>query len=255
MTGTLAAIYRHPLKAIGREALAQAVLTAGAALPWDRAYAMAHAGARTADLEDPWGHKMNYLRGVTGPQLMAVTSTLDPETRRLTLRHPKCAELTVDLSTPDAASAALVAWLTPLWPSDAPAPTRLIHHPGRAQTDVPEPWLALNNHASHRAVAQKLGRADLSMHRWRGNLWIEGLAPWEEFDWIGQDLRVGGAVVRVECAITRCKATMANPETGRRDADTLGALQDGWGHTDFGVYARVLEGGTIRVGDPVERVS
>jgi len=45
---------------------------------------------------------------------------------------------------------------------------------------------------------------------------------------------------------------MANPETGRRDADTLGALENGWGHTDFGVYAEVTQTGMIRPGDSVE---
>ncbi|HMO09219.1 MAG TPA: molybdenum cofactor biosysynthesis protein, partial [Paracoccaceae bacterium] len=25
---------------------------------------------------------------------------------------------------------------------------------------------------------------------------------------------------------------------------------DGWGHQDFGVYARVLQGGPVAVGDP-----
>ena len=29
---------------------------------------------------------------------------------------------------------------------------------------------------------------DLSIHRWRGNLWVDGWAPWAEFDWIGQDI-------------------------------------------------------------------
>ena len=43
---------------------------------------------------------------------------------------------------------------------------------------------------------------------------------------------------------------MANPETGRRDADTLGAL-DALGHQEFGLYAEVVAGGTIRCGDGV----
>ena len=43
---------------------------------------------------------------------------------------------------------------------------------------------------------------------------------------------------------------MANPDTGRRDADTLGALSD-LGHQEFGLYAEVIKGGTIRVGDAV----
>jgi MOSC domain-containing protein YiiM len=35
------------------------------------------------------------------------------------------------------------------------------------------------------------------------------------------------------------------------DADTLGALEDGYGHQDFGVYARVIGGGRVALGDPV----
>ncbi|MGI9393180.1 MAG: hypothetical protein ACR2OY_00900 [Boseongicola sp.] len=51
--------------------------------------------------------------------------------------------------------------------------------------------------------------------------------------------------------MTRCKATMANPDTGRRDLDTLGLLDD-LGHQEFGVYAEVIEGGTLSVGDAVD---
>lgn len=252
MTGALAAIYRHPLKAIGREAMDKVTLAAGAPLPWDRAFAMAHAAARPTDLQGPWAQKMNYLRGVSAPQLMAVSAHFAPATRKLTLWHPAQPDLDLDLGDLDRASAALAAWVAPLLPEDAPAPTRLVHLEGRAQTDVPDPWIAVNNKASHRAVAQKLGHADLSIHRWRGNLWLDGLAPWEEFDWIGKEIRIGQAVLRVQERITRCKATMANPETGRRDADTLGALEAGWDHSDFGVYAEVVTGGSISVGDLVE---
>ena len=51
--------------------------------------------------------------------------------------------------------------------------------------------------------------------------------------------------------IQRCRHTEANPETGRRDADTLGVLQS-WGHRDMGVYAVVTQGGDIAVGDEME---
>ena len=43
-------------------------------------------------------------------------------------------------------------------------------------------------------------------------------------------------------------ATAANPKTGKRDADTLGALEH-WGHQDFSVRAEVKQGGLIRKGD------
>ncbi len=52
--------------------------------------------------------------------------------------------------------------------------------------------------------------------------------------------------------VVRCLATTANPETGERDADTLKCLKENWGHQNFSVYAEVLTGGDIRLGDSVE---
>ncbi|MGR3342290.1 MAG: MOSC domain-containing protein, partial [Paracoccaceae bacterium] len=81
---------------------------------------------------------------------------------------------------------------------------------------------------------------------------IDGLAPWQEFEWIGKRLRIGSVVLMVRERIVRCLATAANPDTGYRDADTLGALKHGWGHTDFGVYAEVLSSGEVAIGDSIE---
>ncbi|MFT4620051.1 MAG: hypothetical protein ACI9KS_000501 [Sulfitobacter sp.] len=251
MTARVAEIYRHPLKAIGREALETVQLAPGEVLPWDRAFAIAHEKSRPEDLAKPWAKKMNFLRGVTGPDLMAVSCTFDPETLYLRLRHPRLADLNICLSKPQD-EASLIEWLSQIWPAEAPAPTHLIHHKGSAQTDVPEPWVALNSLASHRQVAEKLSAPDFSIHRWRGNIWVEGLEPWTEFDWIGRSIHIGAAVLNIQQPITRCKATMANPETGQRDLDTLGALEAGWDHADFGVYAEVIKGGSIKPGDAIE---
>jgi uncharacterized protein YcbX len=117
-------------------------------------------------------------------------------------------------------------------------------------TDSDFPSVAILNHASLRALGDRLG-ADLHMERFRGNVWIDGAATWAEFDWIGRELRIGGATFRVRERITRCKATTVNPDSGRIDADTLGALQAGWGHQDFGVYAEVVAGGPVAIGDEV----
>ena len=112
---------------------------------------------------------------------------------------------------------------------------------------MPDAWLSINSLASNRALSQRIGQ-DLSPHRWRGNLWLDGLAPWQEKEWVGKDVRIGDVTFHVHQEITRCKATMANPETGRRDADTLGALDD-LGHQEFGVYAEVIDGGTLHLAD------
>ena len=52
--------------------------------------------------------------------------------------------------------------------------------------------------------------------------------------------------------ITRCKATTVDVETGLPRGDTLAALETGYGHQDFGLYAEVIEGGEIALGQEVE---
>jgi uncharacterized protein YcbX len=246
MTARLAQIWRHPVKALGREELGEVALTPGAWLPFDRLWAVEHAAAKPGD---GWRAKANFLRGVTDPALMAVTATLDETARRVRLAHPEAG--VVEVAPDDRGDwPVLLDWLTRLWSADLPAPTGIASARDAHLTDVPEPWVAINGLSSHRAVEDRVGHP-LSIHRWRGNLWIDGTGPWEEVEWVGREIAVGTAVLKVEEPITRCKATMANPETGRRDADTLAALRS-WGHQDFGVYAAVVRGGTIRPGDPVK---
>ncbi|MFN3280733.1 MAG: MOSC domain-containing protein, partial [Tabrizicola sp.] len=99
-------------------------------------------------------------------------------------------------------------------------------------------------------LSDRMGVA-LSPHRFRGNIWVEGWAPWAELDLIGTEVTIGAARLHVEAPIGRCRATGANPDTGVQDADTMGALEAGYGHTDFGVFARVIAGGRAAVGDEV----
>ena len=243
MSGTVSGLWRHPIKSHGREALSQVTLIPGQTMPGDRVWAVAHEAAKTDGSE--WAPCFNFSRGSKAPQLMAISAELQGE--RVTLRHPQRPELTFE---PDTEQEVFLDWVKPLMPADRAASARIIRVPGRGMTDSDFPSISLCNMASHRAVEQKLGQT-LSIVRWRGNIWFEGLPLWDEFDWLGRDVRIGEAVLRVRERITRCMATTANPETGERDADTLRALNS-WDHQDFGVYAEVLQGGEIRVNDEVQ---
>lgn len=249
MTATLARIVRHPVKSAGYEELPAVALIEGQAMPFDRHWAIATEGARFDGAPQGWEPKMNFLRGAAEGTLQAITARFDEAAGRLSLAHPLRPAFEGRL--PDDGPA-LIDWLRPLWPATRPEPRALVSRKdGGALTDVPDPWVAVLNLSSLRALGQRMGR-DLSIHRFRGNLWIEGWAPWEEFDRVGQQIRIGGVVLQIEEPITRCVATCVDPVTGRENGDTLAALEQGWGHRDFGVYARVLTGGPAALGDPVE---
>ena len=245
MSASVSKIIRYPIKSIGRQELSEVELSAGKWMPFDRIWGVAHERSK---LGGGWEKKTNFLRGVTGPALMAVTAELDEATKTLTLSHPTAGTISARPNSPDEA-AALVSWLRQLWPGDLPKPTAIYRGSDVHLTDVPGPWISLNSMASLKVLSQRAG-VILSPHRFRGNIWIDGLDPWHEAEWVGKTVTVGNVTFAVKSQITRCKATMANPDTGRRDLDTLGLLDD-LGHQEFGVYAEVIDGGTLSIGDSV----
>jgi uncharacterized protein YcbX len=237
---TLRHIFRHPIKGIGSEVLDRAELSPDGALHGDRAWALLTAGA--PDVDD-WQPRRNFLVVASGPNLAPVTAKT--QGKAVTLRHPDRPDLTLN---PDTDGAALNAWVAPLWPEDRPAPARLVKAPGHGMTDMETPYVSLGNLASLRAFSQRAG-AELDMRRFRINLWVDGLAPWEEFDLIGKSVALGDLTLEAAEPIGRCRAPEASPAKGVRDMATNKILQEAYGHTDFGIYLRVATPGTVQVGD------
>ena len=250
MTSHVAAIWRHPIKAHGREPLAHVLLSEGRCIPWDRRWAVAHEMAKF-DPENPrWVACGNFSRGAKAPQLQAISARCDLGKGLVTLSHPKLKDLTINPD--DAADAGnFIQWVMPISPANRALPAQIVRAPKRGMTDTDFPSISLINKASHAQVCDRIGR-ELSLDRWRANLVLDGLEPWVERDWIGKRIRVGLAELEVRENIGRCMATAASTKTGARDADTLGALKDGWGHQDFGVYAVVVKTGDLRQGDTIE---
>lgn len=241
--GRLAHICRHPIKGHGREEIASVRLSAGAALPWDRHWAVAHDAAR---LTPGWNPCVNFARGAKAPALMAIRSTLDEASATVTLSHPDRPDLTF---RPDADEdlPRFLDWVAPLTPPDRARPARIVTA-GRAMTDSDFPSVAILSLASLADLGSRM-RRPLSIHRFRGNLWLEGAPPWAEWDWLGREIRIGEAILRIDERITRCSATTVDPDTGLPGGDTLAALDRHYGHRDFGLYATVLSGGHIARGD------
>jgi len=240
------ALWRHPVKAHGREGLTEVALTEGKTMPWDRRWAVAHEASRAQGTE--WAPCANFSRGSKVAALMAINARSDEATGIVTLTHPDLPPLIFD---PDRDAALFLEWVKPLMPPERAQSARILRAPDRGMTDTDFPSISLLNLASNDDLATRMG-APVSPLRWRGNIHIDGLPAWEEFSWIGKTLRIGAAELAVRERIVRCMATTANPETGLRDLDTLAALNSHWDHQDFGVYAIVTRTGKIAVGDTVE---
>lgn len=244
--GKLRALWRHPIKGHGREALTRVTLTEGQTMPWDRRWAVAHEMARTDGSE--WAPSAEFSRGSKVASLMAIDAVSDEARGTVTLTHPQLSELTFD---PDAEAQAFLDWVRPIMPENRAQSARIVRVDGRGMTDTDYPSLSLINLASNDLMTDTMGQ-EISPLRWRCNIHVDGFAPWAEFDWVGKSIRIGEVELAVREPILRCLATTASPVTGERDADTLGTLNKSFGHQDFGIYAEVTRGGEIAIGDEVE---
>lgn len=87
-----------------------------------------------------------------------------------------------------------------------------------------------------------------------------GERPHQEDEWIGREVRIGAAVVRVTKPDPRCVITTQDPDTGQRDFPTLHVIRRYRGlregrKVDFGVYADVVMPGRVAVGDEITVVA
>lgn len=246
ITPFLAQIWRHPIKAHGAERLDTVSLIEGETMPWDRTWAVPHEAAQTDG--GSWVSCRNFTRGAGYPSLMALDAHFNAETKTIQLSHPKLSEFSF---CPDDNPEAFLQWIKPILPANRPSPTGIIRSTSQGMTDQSKPWISILNLASLHSLGEKLGLT-LDPRRFRGNLWIDGLAEWDERNWVGRNLTIGNVKLVVKDHIERCRATEVDPESGERDANTLSALSENWGHRDFGVFAQVTVGGSLSVGDKFE---
>jgi uncharacterized protein len=97
--------------------------------------------------------------------------------------------------------------------------------------------------------------------RFRMTIGVDGVTPHAEDVWLGQRVRVGGAVVAVHAHVGRCAVTTLDPDRGVRDLETLDAIAAYRGDVPsverlpFGVWCEVVEPGPVSLGDSVEPVA
>jgi uncharacterized protein YcbX len=137
---------------------------------------------------------------------------------------------------------------------DRPGGTRI-----RADEDHVRNAVSVVSDGSLAELARQLGVDRVDGRRFRMLVEVEGAGAHEEDTWIGGSVAIGSAVLSITKPDARCAITTQNPDTGKRDLDTLRTVLryrgfrvgDPEKKVDFGVLGEVLRPGTISVGDEV----
>jgi hypothetical protein len=252
MSLAIAQIYRYPVKGLSPEQRDRTSLWAGQGMPGDRRFALAH-GSTPFDISAPsWMPKHNFLMLAKNERLAKLRTSFDDATSLLTIERDGRQVVRADISTQNGRMV-VEQFFAAFMGAESRGTPKLVEAPGHMFSDTARKVVSLVGLASV-ADIERVARAPVDPLRFRANLYFSGGRAWEEFDWVGLELAIGKARLRVLDRINRCPATNVDPATAARDMNVPRLLQDGFRHIDCGVYAEIVADGEIAVGDKLERV-
>lgn len=247
----LADLYRYPVKGLSPERLQEADLAAGGYFPGDRLYAVENGPSGFDPAAPEHQPKLKYLMLMRNEALARLRTRYDDATATLTVRQDDRDVARGDLRMP-AGRAAIEAFFEAYLPAELRGAPKVLAAPDDYRfTDSRSGFVSLINLASVAAV-EAIAEAPVDRLRFRGNLYLDGMKAWAEFDLLDKVLRFpSGAALHVTKRIERCAATTVDPTTGIRDIMIPRLLMKALGHVDCGIYARIIAGGRIAPGDAI----
>lgn len=246
--------YRYPIKGFTAEPLTSLALVADQGIAGDRRYAVERvAGAFDASEPTPLP-KTKFVMLMKDERLALLRAAYRSESE-ITVAGPGIEPLTANLE--DAEGRAQLEALVADFLGDPELTPRVVDGGEHKFTDVSVTSdammraISVINLASIRALGDALGET-VDPLRFRANIYVDGLEPWAEFDWVGKRVNIGDVELEVVKRTRRCPATEVNPDSGARDVKMLAALREHFGHADMGVYAYVKTTGEVAMGQTFE---
>jgi uncharacterized protein YcbX len=244
-------LQRYPIKGLSAERLPQAELTKGCHFPGDRLYAIENGPSGFDPARPQHQPKIKFLMLMRHEALARLVTRYDDATSTLVIQDGQRELARGDLSTPDG-RLAIEAFFRRFMPRELRGAPKVLTAPdesGFRFTDSRRGYVSVINLASVQALEEIAG-VPVDPLRFRGNLHVNGMEPWAELDLVGKVLRgPSGLRLKVTKRIERCAATNVNPATGLRDLDLPKTLMGHLGHVDCGIYAEVVDSGTVSEGE------
>eukprot|EP01037_Dinobryon_pediforme_P014311 gene14311-14434_t len=247
------ALYRYPVKGLSGEQLKHAALEAEAYFPGDRLFAIENGPSGFDETAPEHQPKIKFLMLMRNERLAKLETRFEDANQTLTILRDGKQVTRGALSRPLGCSI-IEQFLAAFMKDELRGTPKVRHAPENFRfTDSRKGFVSCINLASVRDLGRVLG-VEIDPLRFRGNILLEGLEPWQEFDFIGKSLKIGSVELEVTKRIERCAATNVNPANATRDMNIPNTLMRAFGHTDCGIYARITKSGQIGLQDNVELV-
>jgi uncharacterized protein len=242
-------LYRYPVKGLTPETLQTVALRPGQTLPADRRYAIENGPSGFDPAAPAWLPKTVFLMLMRDEWLAALQTHFDDATSILTIRENGAVAVEGNLETPEG-RAAIERFFAERHAGRIKGPPKLLVSPGHSFSDVAKKVVSIINLGSCAAIEDMVG-SPVHPLRFRANVYVQGWPAWHEASLLGETLAIGSARLKVVKRITRCAAVNVDPELAVRDMEIPSTLMRRFGHNECGIYAEVVEGGSIAVGDKV----
>lgn len=246
----IVSLYRYPVKGLSGEKLKRVSLGVGETFPADRAFAIENGPSGFDPAAPSWQPKIKFLCLMRNAKLAALETNYDDASGTLRVIKDGVPMVEASLKS-EAGRAAIEYFFHDFMGREARGPLQVLESPGHSFSDVSAKVAHIVNLATVEDLAATVGK-ELHPLRFRANIYVEGWEPWSELEMLGKHIRAGGVEFKITKKVVRCAATEVNPETAERDIDVPEAVYRKAGHTDFGVYARVVTAGNLAEGDSVE---
>ena len=245
----IAGLYRYPVKGLTPESLQSTVLKPGQTLLADRRYAIENGPSGFDPAAPVWLTKAHFLMLMRDEWLAGLRTHFEDATNVLTIHHNGKVAVQGNLETAEGRTA-IESYFATAFAGEIKGPPKLLSSPGHSFSDVARKVVSIINFSSVRAIENMVG-APVHPLRFRANLYVEGWPAWSEFDLLDRTIAIGETRLKVVKRIVRCAAVNVDPDTAERDLAIPQALQRRLGHGDCGIYAEVITGGGIAVGDAI----
>lgn len=245
----IAGLYRYPVKGLSPEPLPHVMLGVGQTLPADRRYAIENGPSGFDPLAPQWLPKSQFLMLMRNERLAGLRSHFEDRSNLLTIQEGGRVAARGDLETAEG-RAAIEQFFTANFASDLKGPPKVLSGVGHSFSDVARKVVSIINLGSVAAIESVVGQPVHPL-RFRANLYVSGWPAWQEFELLDRTLAIGDVRLKVVKRIVRCAAVNVDPESAVRDLDIPHTLMRRFGNADCGVYAEVIAGGAIGVGDAI----
>jgi uncharacterized protein YcbX len=245
----IAGLYRYPVKGLTPEALQTVALRPGQTLPADRRYAIENGPSGFDPAAPAWLPKTVFLMLMRDEWLAALQTHFDDATNILTIRENGAVAVQGNLETPEGRRA-IEHFFAARHAGRIKGSPKVLVSPGHSFSDVARKVVSIINLGSLAAIEEMVG-APVHPLRFRGNVLVRGWPAWHEASLLGETIAIGNARLKVVKRITRCAAVNVDPDLAVRDMEIPNTLMRRFGHNECGIYAEVIEGGEIAIGDKV----